>query len=171
MNYTVIRLVVFALYDQDDALHMLRRRRIYPTDDVLAEVDVDLWRRCVNYLTLCLFLPWFIPRCLFHALSFLPTELCIVISKLGFLSHLDILDRDYYANSGHGTASIDFIIKTVDYTFLPMGPPPLRRSCTGWYTNESKSLKMTDAEHRWLKQHSAICARSPKTRCAYNFFT
>ena len=30
------------------------RRRIYPTDDVLAEVDVDLWRRGVNYLTLCL---------------------------------------------------------------------------------------------------------------------
>jgi hypothetical protein len=164
MNYTVIRLVVFALYAEEKAVRLLRRRRIYPGDNVLSDIDVNLWRQSVSYLRLCSCLPWFIPRWLFPFLFFLPGELCVLFSRLGFLSHLDVLDREYYANSGHGTGSVDFIIRTVDSTFLPMGPPPLRRSCTGWYTTESENLDMTDAERAWLQEHNVTSF--PKTRSA-----
>lgn len=153
MNHSLIRLVVFALYrnDEDRAMRMLRRRKIHPFDGLtVSDIDVKRWQQCVTYLTPYLLLPWFIPRCLMHRL---PTVLCHFLSKLGFLTHLDVLDDIYYANSAHGTASIDFIVQSVDAALEDMGPPPLRRSCTGWYPTVSSDVSMTEAERAWLNRH------------------
>ena len=157
MNHCLIRLVVFALYhnDEDKAVRMLRRRKICPLDgSTVSDIDVKRWQQCVNYLTPYLllpwFIPWFIPRRLLHHL---PTVLCRYLSNMGFLTHLDVLDDIYYANSAHGTASIDFIIQKVDCVLEDMGPPPLRRSCTGWYPTASADVSMTEAERMWLNCH------------------
>ena len=153
MNYSAIRLVVFGLYNKADAVNMLRRRHLYASAEATIEVDVELWRQCVNYLELYMLLPWFIPKIVFQLL---PIELCKFISKFGLRSHLDVMDDEYYLNSGHGIASIDFIIKSVDDVFLSrMSPPPLRRSCTGWYaTCNIQPLEMTDAERIWIHDNS-----------------
>lgn len=148
MNHTLLRLVVFSLYrDESKAVKMLRRRKIHPSGDDISAVDAEQLKGCIEHLTPYL-LPWFIPYSLARVL---PKALCSLISNIGFLSRLDILDNDYYAKSAHGTASIDFIIHTVDKMTLLDRPPPLRRSCTGWYSTSCADVSMTTAERTWLQ--------------------
>lgn len=152
MNHTLLRLVIFALFQQDEskAVRMLRRRKIIPDDGDANVVDVAQWQTCTTHLqSYCL--PWFVPRFLARVL---PAGVSCRLSSIGFSSHLDNLDHAYYANNGHGTAGIDFIIQTIDTITLSHGPPPLRRSCTGWYPSTCADVSMTAVERDWLNQHS-----------------
>ena len=113
-------------------------------------VDVAQWKTCTAHLqSYCL--PWFVPRFLAQVL---PAGVFSCLSAIGFSSHLDNLDHTYYANNGHGTAGVDFIIQTIDKITLSHGPPPLRRSCTGWYPSTCADVSMTAVERDWLKQHA-----------------
>lgn len=163
MNHCLIRLVVFALYNDDEetAERMLRRRKIYPQDSMVTDIDAQQWRNCVEFLIPYLRLPWFVPHWIGR---YLPVSLYHLVSKLGFLftTRLDALDKAYYARSAHGTASIDFIIHAVDDNALPdTAPPPLRRSCTGWYPTPCGDVTMTDTERDWLQTHAVPNSLTP----------
>ena len=137
----LVRLAVFALYGEHEGSQQLSRRRIRPSAE---RADYEA-----------------------HARASLPL-LGSVLSQLD-RGTLDNDDDRYYLNGGRGQGCVDRITETVLQSLEcerrnrrldpPLEPPPIVRTCSGYFGTPRVDCGLTPSERRFLVDHVAEMQR------------